>query len=170
MTEPVEVKVEIVEKKPLSENKEFYKTAHKTEHINATYYEMTSPIPFTTRVSRIQSETVEFDTEVKDSRSVFYLFGFLPLGGSETFKIIKEKRTVSNYFCELTPEMEAWVTSMKPYCQDLIRNRGKLAFRPTDEEITARSDIQVYPFLVEYGGVTGIGWRRYTRIEETLPA
>ena len=168
MTELAQVTV--VEKKPMSENPAFHKTVQKGEYVNAVYYEMTSPSPFTTKVRKMETESRNVDFEVKDSRTIFYLFGFIPFGISETYKITKEKMTTTSYFCELTPEMMAWVESMKPYCLDMVRNRGRLSFRPTDEEINESKEFQVYPFLVEYGGVTGIGWRRYTRIHDTLPA
>lgn len=165
-----ESQITVVEKKPMSENPQFYKKVQKNEQVTAVYYEMTSPIPFTTKVKKMETETHTVDSKVKDSHSVFYLFGFIPLGISETYKVTKEKMTTTTYFCELTPDMMAWVESMKPYCLDMVRNRGRLSFRPTDEEINQTKEFQVYPFLVEYGGVTGIGWRRYTRIHDTLPA
>ena len=156
-------------KKTMNENSQFKRVSQKTEPMNAVYYEQLTATPFTTRVASQISESYDVDQQVKDSSSTFYLFGFIPFGTVTTYKYMKEKVTRTSYFCEITPEMTAWVDSMKPYCQELVRNRGKLNFRPNDEEINTKSDFKVYPFIVEYGGITGIGWRRYTQSEENMP-
>lgn len=156
-------------KKTMNEHPQFKRASQKTEPMNSVYYEQISAIPFTTRLANQITESYDIDQQVKDSSSTFYLFGLLPLGTVLTYKYMKETVKKTSYFCEMTPEMTAWVESMKPYCQDLVRNRGKLNFRPTDEEINTKADFKVYPFIVEYGGITGIGWRRFTQSEESMP-
>lgn len=156
--------------KSFASNNLFKKTENRTTVSNATYYEPIVPMPFTTRIMKQITENLNIDREVKESRTVFYLFGFLPLASSTTFKMEKQVTLVSSYFCELTPEMNMWVESIKPFCQELLRNRGKVDFRPTDPELNDKKDLLVYPFIVEYAGMTGIGWRRMPEsIPEQLP-
>jgi hypothetical protein len=156
--------------KSFAHNPAFTKTAHRTAFAQAIYYEPIQPVSFRTRVERQTSDTLEVEKEIKDSKTVFYLFGFIPLGLTYTYKVEKQTVNTSSFFCELTTEMNAWVDSIKPYCQDLIRHRGKLEFRPTDEELNTKCELTVAPFVVEYGGMTGIGWKRSVAPVENLPA
>jgi len=157
-------------KMSFGENPAFRKTANRTEITEAVYYEPIQPVSFHTRIVKQTSDIIEVEKERKDSKTVFYLFGFLPLGTTYTYKL--ETRTVNtpSYFCELTPEMNAWVDSLKPYCHDTIRHRGKVNFQPTDEEVNTKCELSVSPFIVEYGGITGIGWKRATTPVVSIPA
>lgn len=159
----------VVEKRPMRENPFFHKTHQRSEFVNARFYEPIHPVPFKTRVSKLETETHEIDSEIKVKRSAFYLFGWIPLGETVTWNFVKEKVTRTAYFCEITPEMQTWIEAMNPYFLDLVRNRGRLNFIPTDEEINTKKEFQVYPFVVEYTGISGIGWKRFPVHEEGLP-
>lgn len=157
-TEPSQVSLQ---KKELRKHPHFMKQGTTTDLLSATYYEPITPIYFTTRLVRQESESYDVNRCMKEKKSVVSLFGVIPLLSFTTYKYVKDQASRTAYYCELTPDMLAWVETMKPYLQDVVRNRGKLNFRPTDDEINTKCDLTVYPFLVEYGGVTGIGWRRY---------
>lgn len=167
--EPSSIQISLSSKKTMKESPSFKQYHKSTEFINAVYYESKEPLCFITKVLSQKTDSHEINTEIKESKSQLYLFGFLPIGSIIHTRFVKEKVTQTFHFCDITPEMQAWIDSIKPYCQDVLRNRGKLNFRPTDEEVNLKTPIRVYPFIVEYGGMTGIGWKRCAVLEENLP-
>lgn len=141
-------------------NPAFVKTANRTDICDAVYYEPIHPISFQTRIERQATDITEVEKERKDSKTVFYLFGFIPLGTTFTYKLETQTVNTVSHFCEITPEMNEWVHSIKLYCCDSIRHQGKVNFLPTEDEIHTKGHVNVSPFIVEYGGITGIGWKR----------